>query len=102
MTTSDAVEVVYGGLAGPNSIPLKLRQREGLDRAQLAEVETALELLAEEYSTSSVLPKRLAAALVDIQAAMEQSRAWYPEAEQDQIQDAADRLSALAYQVVGE
>jgi hypothetical protein len=102
MTEAEAVDVVYEGLLGLHSLPVKLRERQGLDRAQLAGVEAALDLLQQRYADSEVVPKRLAAAFVDIQGGMEQSRAWYPDADQDEIQDAADRLTMKAYALLGE
>lgn len=102
MTEEDAVATVYDGLLGPESIPLKLRERRGLDRTQLARVEEAIAFLTRVYAERSAVPKRLAAAFVDVQGGMEQSRSWYTEAEQDEIQDAADRLTTAAYELLGE
>ncbi len=102
MTETEAVTVLHEGLVGLASLPVELRERRGLDREQLARVEHALELLKRVYADRDTVPKRLAAAFVDIQGGMEQGRGWYSEAEQHEIQDAADRLTMAAYELLGE
>jgi hypothetical protein len=102
MTEDEAVELVYEGLAGMESIPVKLRMGEGLDTRQLASVQGALRLLIERWKGRPTVPKRLAAAFVDLQGAMEVNRDSYPEAVQESIEDAAVDLLALAWELFEE
>lgn len=96
------VGVVWEGLAGPRSIPLKLRVGQGLDRAQLQEVTEALDQLVERYEGRDVIPKRLAAAFLDLHQAMEQGLAMYPQEEQDAIEDAASEIATMAAAILCE
>lgn len=97
MDEKAAMRVIYEGLAGEDCIPIKLRQGKGLDKEQLQAVKDAINFLAQEWKSRDMVPKRLAAAFVDIQSAMEWGRDRYSEAEQDEIEDAAIELVDLAY-----
>lgn len=98
----ELVDIVYEGLCGPASIPVKLRNREGLSSAQLENVYRALATLADLYQGQQLLPKRLVYALIDLTNSMNAARGAYEEDVQDQIEDAAERLVDLAYRVAEE
>ena len=103
MTEEEAarlIDVVWDGLAGPRSIPVKLRIGEGLDRAQLAIVLDAMERLDEHYEGKETVPKRLAAALLDIHEGMEQGLLRYSTEERNEIEDAASELATIAGAIV--
>ena len=103
MTEEEAarlIEVVCDGLSGPRSIPVKLRIGEGLDREQLAVVLDAMERLDEHYEGKEMVPKRLAAALLDIHEGMEQGLARYSSEEKDAIEEAAMELATIASAIV--
>jgi len=91
-----AIETVYEELAGLNCIPIKLRRGEGLDDAAMNRVREAIHFLNERWSERPYVPKRLAAAFVDIQASMEWGRDQYSEEEQVKIEDAGIELVTLA------
>jgi hypothetical protein len=97
---SQAIAAIDEGLWGPRSIPVQLREGKGLDETALRRVREALELLAERWRFRSEVPKRVAAALVDIQSSMQASFDQYDEDEQDAIEDAANELVDLAYQLL--
>jgi hypothetical protein len=91
-----AIETVYEELAGEQCIPIKLRRGEGLDEAALNRVRQSLILLTELWKHMPYVPKRIAAAFVDIQSSMEWGRDQYSEGEQQRIEDAAIELVSLA------
>jgi hypothetical protein len=102
MTEHEAIRIVWEGLSGEASIPVKLRLGKHLDRQQLAAVKEAIRVLTERWQNQEMVPKRLAAAFVDLQGSMEWGRDLYPEKEQDEIEDAATELVQMAYELLGE
>lgn len=60
------VEIVYEGLCGEGGLLASLRMNRGLDRSQYETVTSALRALVERYRHEELVPKRLAAAFVDI------------------------------------
>jgi hypothetical protein len=102
MTESEAVEIVHRGLVSQESLPVRLRMGEGLDEAQLAQVKAALHFLVERWRGRTEVPKRLAAAFVDLQSSMQWGWDRYSETEQMAIEDAANELVDLAYQLFEE
>lgn len=97
MTPEQAVDALFEGLLGPDALDVKLRERRGLDRAQLARVEEALHVAVAAYAQADAVPRRLAGALFNLESGLHQGRVYYSDAEQDEIQDALDRLSQIAW-----
>jgi hypothetical protein len=102
MDEQGAINIIYEGLVGEDSIPVKLRMGNGLDREQLQQVKDAIVFLTEKWKSQETASKRVAAAFVDIQTGMEWGSRLYSEAEQDEIEDAANELVDLAYGLFGE
>ena len=69
MNIEQAVELIYTGLVSEESVPVKLRAYHELDRELLAQVQEALDFAIEYYKGEPLIPKKLAAALVDIYGA---------------------------------
>ena len=69
MNIEQAVELIYTGLVSEESVPVKLRAFHELDRELLAQVQEALDFAIEYYKGEPLIPKKLAAALVDIYGA---------------------------------
>lgn len=69
MNIEQAVELIYTGLVSEESVPVKLRAYHELDRELLAQVQEALDFAIEYYKREPLIPKKLAAALVDIYGA---------------------------------
>ena len=70
MNIEQAVELIYTGLVSEESVPVKLRAYHELDRELLAQVQEALDFAIEYYKGEPLIPKKLAAALVDIYGAL--------------------------------
>lgn len=91
-----AIDTVYAELSGEECIPIKLRLGEGLNEAAMDRVRNALRFLIDRWRLNPYVPKRLAAAFVDIQSSMEWGWDQYGESEQNRIEDAAVELVSLA------
>jgi hypothetical protein len=99
MTEQEAIQIVYEGLSGKESIPVKLRMGQGLDKMQLKQVKEALHTLMDLWRDQIMVPKRVALAFVDLQGAMQWGGNRYSTSEQDEIEDAAIALLQLAYEL---
>lgn len=102
MTELEAIHVVLDGLVGPDSLPVRLRRGEGLDEAQLARIEVAATRLGELWAGRDVVPRRVAAAFVDIGTTLAWAGAGASKAEQERIEVAALRLVELAHELFGD
>lgn len=86
-------------LLGDDSIPIQLRQHQGLDSARFERLEDAIEVLIEHYREKDEVPKKLALAFVDISNYFYFTESEYTEAELEKFEDAAHRLTYLASQL---
>jgi hypothetical protein len=102
MTEEEATETIVEGLSGQSSIPVKLRLGQGLDRDQLVAVKQAMRFWTQRLKGRPDVPKRIAAAFVDLQGGMQWGWDRYASTEQDEIEDAATELVMLAYEMLGE
>ena len=66
MDIEQAIETIYTGLVSEESVPVKLRAFRELDREMLGQVQEALSFAIEYYKGKSLVPKKLAMAMVDI------------------------------------
>jgi len=101
MTEDEAIDAIVTTLYEPGTIIMKLRDNQGLDRAELEHIRTAILFLIDVYRTRHVIPKRLSLAFVDIRTLMLSAHALYDEAEQDEIEDAVEELVEFAYRLFG-
>lgn len=102
MQEQEAVDLIYENLSGLNSIPIKLRRGDGLDREAVEQTEDAIRFLTEKWQSKTQVPKRLAAAFVDIQPAMEWGRNRYDEKTQEEIEDVGVELVQLVEGLLGQ
>ncbi|MGI4743355.1 MAG: hypothetical protein ACRYG7_50025 [Janthinobacterium lividum] len=96
MTHETALQLVYERLLGNDSIPQKLRRKEGLDQARFDQLTGALRWLIAYYATREAVPKQLALCLVDSYGAFSFREGFYPEADRVIIEDAGLLLQELA------
>lgn len=92
MTTEEALNVIYEGLLGENSILVKLRNKEGLDEDMYGSVLEAIEVLKIAWKDQDHIPKKLALAFLDISTYFIFSDEWYSEEEQEKFEDAGLQL----------
>lgn len=96
MTTEEALNVIYDGLLGEQSILVKLRNKEGLDDKKFASVLEAIDLLKNAYKDQEYIPKKLGLAFLDVSNYFSFSDEWYPEEEQEKFEDAGHQLVQAA------
>lgn len=96
MTTEEALNVIFDGLLGEESILVKLRNKEGLDEEKYASVLEAIDVLKNAYKDQEYIPKKLALAFLDISNYFDFSEEWYSEEEQEKIEDAGLQLVQAA------
>ena len=66
MTPELAIAIVEARLLGPESIPVRLRTRAEVTETEIAELMAAIDSLIAHYQDRETVPKKLAAAFVDI------------------------------------
>lgn len=97
MEINEAIDVVYNGLVGVNSIPVNLRMGNGLDYESVSKVKEAIKYLISEYSFKSEVPKKLAFAFVDIYGAFQFKEGFYSEKELIEYENLGIEFQELAY-----
>lgn len=102
MTEAEAIRIVDEGLVGPEGVPAKLAMRKGLDKEQLEEVKEALRFLVEAWAGRADVPKKIAMAFVDLGPGMMRAWDFYPEAEQEEIEEASMALVDLGLSLFAE
>lgn len=66
MNEIEALAIIENHLLSENSILVKMRCREGLDEIAHTELLEAMKYLTEIYKNSTLVPRRLALAFVDV------------------------------------
>lgn len=99
MEIKEAINIVYDGLVGENSIPTDLRMKNGLDYEKLSRVREAINYLISEYSSKLEIPKKLAIAFVDIYGAFQFKKGFYSEKELDEYEKLGIEFQDLAYEL---
>lgn len=69
MNIEQAIDIIYSGLVSENSVPVQLAAYRILDLEMLNQVREALHFAIEYYRGKTLIPKKIAIALVDIQGA---------------------------------
>jgi hypothetical protein len=87
-----AVGTIRDALVGPESLASRLRAGAGLDRRLVAQLLGDLGLLTTAWSARHSVPRRLAAAFVDVQVPLLHAAIAYDVAEQNAVEDAANEI----------
>ena len=87
-----AVDTIRDALVGPESLASRLRAGKGLDRNLVAQLLADLGRLTDAWSARHSVPKRFAAAFVDVQLPLIHASASYDVAEQNAVEDAANEI----------
>ncbi len=69
MNIEQAIDIIYTGLVSENSVPVKLAAHRILDLEMLDQVRKALDFAIIYYKGKTLIPKKIAIAMVDIQGA---------------------------------
>ena len=97
MDIEQAIETIYTGLVSEESVPVKLRAFRELDREMLGQVQEALSFAIEYYKGKSLVPKKLAMAMVDIFGAF-----CFSEKELRELEDIGMKLQEQALELFDE
>lgn len=96
MDLDTALATVDELLLGPDSIPVRLRAREGLDAERYQQLVAAIQALIEHYKDKPEVPKQLALAFLDISNFFFFTEKEYPTEVLERLEDAAHELTSLA------
>jgi hypothetical protein len=102
MTEKEAIEIIYEGLIGPNSIPVNLRMKEELNYTKLDAVRNATTFLIQFYKKSLLIPKKLALCFIDVYGVFSFKEGFYPEEKLIEYEDIGIELQNLADKLFGE
>lgn len=97
MNVERAIDIVYEGLVGEESIPVDLRMGRGLDYNKLVKVKKALKILIEFYRDKKDVPKKLACCFIDIYGLFQFKKEYYPKEELIEFDYIGVELQELAW-----
>ena len=101
MDIEQAIETIYTGLVSEESVTVKLRAFRELDREMLGQVQEALSFAIEYYKGKSLVPKKLAMAMVDIFGAF-CFNSGFSEKELRELEDIGMKLQEQALELFDE
>lgn len=87
MTEQEAIAIVEETLLSDQSIPAKLWMKDGIDQDAVARLENAMESLITVFRARDYVPKKVAAAFLDLTPDFERAMDLYSEEEQRRIED---------------
>jgi hypothetical protein len=96
MNKEISLKIVYERLVGPHSLPISVREMQGVNKKDYQELKCAIEYLIEYYSDKNEVPKELALAFVDIGNYFFVPNLNYSEEEHEELEDYGIELSELA------
>ena len=100
MNEVEAIDTIHKHLVEADSIPIRLSLREGIDADQVKDLISAMRFLVALYANSHNVPKKLAAAFVDISPSFERSLGLYEQDVQDRIIDLRDVIVDLVLEML--
>ncbi|MDE1464274.1 hypothetical protein [Spartinivicinus poritis] len=96
MDLTDAISTVRKELIEEGGMLHRIALYEGIDLKAANRLKTALKSLADYYKDKNDIPKKLAAAFIDLTPLFERSIDMYSEIEQEQIEDIRNDIVSLA------
>jgi hypothetical protein len=101
MSEKEAIKIVEDTLLGEDSIPGKLAMKKGIDAAAVVKLEEAMSYLTKAFENRDYVPKKVAAAFVDLTADFERTMALYPDEDQRRIEDLKLHIIELGTDLFG-
>ena len=102
MDIKQVVDIIYNGLVSENSIPINLSTNKKLDLDMLHEVRKAFDFAIDYYKDKSLVPKKLAIALVDIYGAFSFKSGYFDDAMLIELEDIGIELQEKALQLFSD
>jgi hypothetical protein len=96
MNKEEAIEIVYSALLGETSIPVSIRNMDGVDKIQYEELKKSILFLIDYYKDKDDVPKKLAQVFVDISNFFFVPNLNYSEEDHELFEDYGIELTALA------
>lgn len=96
MNEKEAIEIVYNALLSDTSIPVSIRNMDGVNKIQYEELKKSILFLIDYYKDKDNVPKKLAQSFVDISNYFFVPNLKYSEEELEIFEDYAIELSELA------
>ncbi|MFK7050541.1 hypothetical protein FLACOL_00241 [Flavobacterium columnare] len=96
MNQEEAIKNVYNALLSETSIPVSIRNMEGVDKVQYEELKKNIIFLIDYYKDRDNVPKKLALAFVDISNYFFVPNLNYSEEDSERFEDYGIELSELA------
>lgn len=96
-----AIAVVEARLLGEHAIPVKIRTRNDVTEAEIAELLAAVDYLIVHYHDQAAVPKTLAAAFVEIYDGFVQTGGQLSDAQAQRLEAVAIALQDRAYRLFG-
>ncbi|MET3047512.1 hypothetical protein V8245_04205 [Flavobacterium columnare] len=96
MNKEEAIKNVYNALLSETSIPISIRNMEGVDKIQYEELKKNIIFLIDYYKDRDDVPKKLALAFVDISNYFFVPNLNYSEEDYEQFENYGIELSELA------
>jgi hypothetical protein len=101
MSEKEAIKIVEDTLLGEDSIPGKLAMKKGIDAAAVVKLEEAMSYLTKAFDNRDYVPKKVAAAFVDLTADFDRTMALYPDEDQRRIEDLKLHIIELGTDLFG-
>jgi hypothetical protein len=96
MNKEKAIEIVHNTLLSENSIPVSIRNMNGVDKAEYDELKKSILFLIDYYKDKDEIPKKIALPFVDISNYFFVPNLNYSEEDHEQLEDYGIELSELA------
>lgn len=100
MTEQEAIAIVEETLLSDQSIPAKLWMKGGVDEDAVARLENAMESLIAVFRARDQVPKKVAAAFLDLTPDFERTLDLYSEEEQRRIEDLKLHIISRAHDLL--
>ncbi|MCD9584878.1 hypothetical protein [Tenacibaculum maritimum] len=95
----EAIEIIYEGLIGVNSIPNDIRIKKEFNIDKLNKIKSAINVLTPLYKDKISVPKKLAVCFIDIYGMFQFKEDFFSEEELIMYEDIGIELQDLAYQL---
>ena len=99
MKEQEAINIIYEGLIGTNSIPNNLRLNKQLDKSKLENIKSAIKFLIVHYKNNSNVPKKLASCFIDIYGLFQFKEGFFLQEKLIEYEDIGIELHDLAYRL---
>ena len=102
MDIEQAIEIIHNGLVSETSVPAQLRANRYLDSKKLEQVRNALDFASDYYKEETLVPKKIALAMVDIYGAFSFKKGFFEDKMLIELEDIGIELQEKAMELFSE